>query len=351
MAKTIEDIIRDKFGDVLFGGNIVAEAKNIVIPVSPSIDIMLGGGIPEGSLTIVTGLQKLGKTSLCLHFAGNAQNIKYANEMCSKEGRHVYFFNVEGRIKSRDLLGIKHLNIDESRFTIIGSKLGKILTAEDYIDIAEKLINEKPGSIFIFDSFSALCTEEEYTAEIGKKRRDNTPQLLAMFCRRISNVLPVNKSIFMGITHLMANQGFGMTQWTEASGQKLKYAVDVKLRAKYCQPWKVGETQIGQDVYWECDSSAIGPPGGKAKSKLRYGYGLDCEAELIDFAVDLGLIEKKTSWYTYGEDKAQGLENMRAILLEKPEKLAELDKQVREMYNISMTQIIPEEQTNENGQP
>ena len=113
MAKTIEDVIKDKFGDILFGGEFITSSKSIIIPVSPSIDMMLGGGIPEGSLVIVTGLQKLGKTSLCLHFAGNAQDIKYRNDMCPKEGRHVYFLNVEGRIKPRDLLGIKHLNIEK----------------------------------------------------------------------------------------------------------------------------------------------------------------------------------------------------------------------------------------------
>ena len=139
----------------------------------------------------------------------------------------------------------------------------------------------------------------------------------------------------MGVTHLMANQGPGMATWTEASGQKLQYQVDVKLKAKYRQPWKVGENQIGQDVYWECDSSAIGPPGRKAKSKLRYGYGLDCEAELIDFAVDLGLIEKKASWYVFEDEKAQGLENLRNILLEKPDKIIELNKKVREMMGVS----------------
>lgn len=330
---TIEDIISKKFGDnILVSGNSIIDSPHMVIPVSPAIDLVLGGGIPEGSFVVLTSPPKLGKTATCLHFAGNAQQTEYDNKKFGP--RHVYFFNIEGRIKARDLVGIKHLITDESRFTVIQSKPGKILVGEDYIDIGEKLINEKPGCVFIFDSFSALCTSEEYAADIGKRFRANAPLLLATFCRRISNVIPINQSIVMGITHVIANQGMGMSQWLEASGQKLKYQVDVKLKGTHYKAWTPGEVQIGQDINWECVTSAIGPPGGKCVSKFRYGYGLDKEAELVNICVDLGIIKKGGAWYSYEDEKAQGLEKMRNILVEKPKLFDKLNNQIREMMEM-----------------
>ncbi len=330
----IEDLIIKKYGKILHSGKSIIDKKRVVIPTSPAIDMMIGGGIQEGSLVIITGPEKVGKTSMCLNFAGIAQDKKYISELCPKEGRHVYFFNIEGRLQSRDLAGILHLDTSKDRFTCIESIPGGILTAENYIDISEKLINEKPGGIFIFDSFSMLCTEEEFASEVGKKRRDDTGGLLARFCRRISNVLPVNDSIVMGVTHVMANQGLGMSQWIEASGKKLKYRADTKMWAKYQKPWMSSETQIGQEIHWECSASPIGPPGKKATSMFRYGYGLDKEREILDLCVDLSLIDKGGSWYTIGKEKIQGSEKARQILIDSPDLFNQLNKSVRQMMNL-----------------
>ncbi len=336
-AKSIEESLCAKFGKgTLTGASSIIDSQSTIIPVSPAIDLILGGGIPEGSFIITTGPPKLGKTSFCLHFAGHAQ--KYPNKLCP-DGRHIYFFNIEGRIKSRDLTGIKHLDISKDKFTLIESSPGNILTAENYIDIAEQLINEKPGCIFILDSFSALCTEEDYAGDIGKRFRANSPLLLARFCRRISNIIPINKSIVMGVTHIIANQGMGHSPWMEASGRKLQYQTDVKLRGTHFTPWKVGDVQIGQDINWECTTSAIGPPGGKCVSKFRYGYGIDKEAELVNLCVDLNLIKKGGAWYTIGEEKFHGLDNVRDMLVKNPEKYEELNKEVREMMGLGETKI------------
>ncbi len=157
------------------------------------------------------------------------------------------------------------------------------------------------------------------------------PLYLADFCKKISNVIPVNDSIVIGITHLLANQGRGMSMWSEASGQKVQYQMDVKLRATYEEAWKVVETQIGQDVHWECDATPIGPPARKCTSKLRYGHGLDKEAELVDICLQMGLIKGK-GWYTIldKEKKIQGLENVRDLLEEDRELYNTLYKQFRE---------------------
>jgi len=333
MAKKVQSLEeRLEEEGLLVGGDCIVDSPTRVVPVSPAIDLMLGGGIPEGCLCIITGPPKVGKTTTCLAFAGNAQLPENDSEFGP---RKVYFFNVEGRIKDRDLKGIKNLIRDKSRFKVIKSKPGKILTAEEYISYCEELINTEPGSVFVVDSFSALCTSGEMTADIGERYRADAPVLLARFCRRISNVLPVNKGILLGVTHIIANQGRGMKTWIEASGRKLQYQVDVKLNATYCKGWMSGETQIGQEIYWQCETSALGPPGSKCIGMLRYGDGLDQEAEIIEIALDLGIIKKAGAWYKFPNgEQGQGKVKTADLLVANADLFKETQDTIKEMLGI-----------------
>ena len=319
--KAILESLKKQFGaDIFVSASYVCQKKRTIIPWSPQFDIGLNGGVREGSFIVTTGPPKIGKSSSSLDFA--ASFLDTPSELYGD--RHVYFFDIEGRLNPRDLNGIKGLQKYAEggplshRFTVIKSVPGKIIAGEEFLSIGESLINAMPGSLFIFDSFSQLCSAERRKSEMGKRFRDDIPLFLADFCKRISNVVPINDSIIIGITHIIANQGNGMSPWVEASGQKIQFQLDVKLKAKYEQPWKVGETQIGQNVFWECHASPIGPPMRQWESKLRYGHGLDKEAELAAIAVDLGLIKAAGAWYTIldGDRKFQGLEKLRDALEE-----------------------------------
>ncbi len=327
-AKKKKDLL-----DCMIDGNALVNRPRMVIPVCPSVDVLLGGGVPEGSFVIATGKMKLGKTSWSLQLAARAQEERFG-------GREVYFYNIEGRLKKRDLEGIKGLKLSKPHFNLIESSQGNILSGEDFIEIGERLINEKPNAVHIFDSFSMLCTEARREGSMRDRFRDDTPLLLATFCKRISNVIPVNNSIVIGITHVMANQGGGpmAPKTTEASGTKIQYAVDVKMNALYKKEWSVGDVQIGHEIYWKCECSAIGGPG-KAMSLFRYGYGFDKEAELVALGADYGLIEKGGSWYTFPDGtKAQGLENARNHLVEHPELFEKIYGELRSMLGIATTQ-------------
>lgn len=324
-----------EFGEGIFvSGQSIIDKPYTLIPVSPAIDMMLGGGIPEGSFGISTGPPKVGKTTLWLDFAGTAQGMAYANDFCP-DGRHVYFFNVEGRIKPRDLSGIKNLDVSSRWFTSIQSEVGNILTAEKYLSICEHLINTRPGAIFIIDSFSQLCSQARKDGSYADRFRDDVPLMLANFCKRVSNVLPVNRSLLLGVTHRLANQGNSKSAWMEASGQKVQYQLDVKLEA----PWrefvpKKSDNPYGQIVHWRCHSSALGPPNRKAQSLLRYGHGLDKEWELINIAKDVGLVKTAGTWFTFPSgDKAQGIDNA-AEYVRQHGLYPELNKQFREMMGL-----------------
>lgn len=308
-----DDVVKNFGTDVMMSANCLIDKPSIVIPVSPSLDMVLNGGVPEGSFVVLTGQPKCGKTTTCLDLAATAQKPEYQGDL--KNPRNVYYLNIEGRLKKRDLEGIEGLDFE--RFTIIGSQEGKILSGEEYLSIGERIINEEPGSILIIDSYSALCTEAEITSDMSKMQRADGAKLLAKFCRKVANVIPVNKNIVMGITHLMGNPtGYG-AEFKEKSGQAIAYQTDIKIRAKTFKPWVLSSdnTQIGQTVEWQVICSALGPPGGVTTSYIRYGKGIDKITEIMMLAIDIGIIAKGGAWYSFEFDgekqKFQGTEKLR----------------------------------------
>ena len=276
-------------------------------------------------------------TMTSLDFCATAQRPEYGHGSF-KSGREVYYLNIEGRLKKRDLEGIPGLNLE--KFHVIGSQEGKILHAEEYLQMGERIINEIPGSVMIIDSYSALCTEAEITSDMDKMQRADGAKLLAKFCRKVSNVIPVNRNIVIGITHLMGNPtGYG-AEFKEKSGQAIAYQTDIKLRAKTFKPWVLSSdsTQIGQEVEWQTLCSALGPPGGVITSYIRYGQGIDRYTELISLASDIGLIHKGGSWYTITsaeeKPKFQGSEKTRQYLIDNPKIYKELLLAVNETMGI-----------------
>ena len=168
MNSTIKELTK-KFGDgVVLSADQIIESKKAIIPWSPCIDIILGGGIPEGSWITLTGEPKCGKTTSSLHFAAKCQQDEYG-------GRDVYYLNIEGRLKPRDLKGIKGLNPDKihvvGSFFDEGAKKGRILSAEEYLSIGENIIKDNPGCLLIIDSVSQLVTEKELTSEMHEQHR------------------------------------------------------------------------------------------------------------------------------------------------------------------------------------
>ena len=179
MSKLKDDVQKQFGSEIILNGNAIVDKEPLIIPVSPSLDIVLNGGIPEGSFVVLTGQPKCGKTTTSLDFAATAQKQQYQGQ--SKAPREVYYLNIEGRLKKRDLEGIPGLDL--SRFHVIGSQQGKILHAEEYLQIAERIINEIPGSVIIIDSYSALCTEAEITSDMDKMQRADGAKLLAIWIK------------------------------------------------------------------------------------------------------------------------------------------------------------------------
>lgn len=322
-----KDIIKE-YGNVLHDASSITEKPLEVISVGPKLDIALGGGVPEGSLFIMTGPEKVGKTVTALSFCANAQE---------HYKREVYYANIEGRLKKRDLEGISGLSLESELMQIISSTEGNILSAEKYLSIIDNIVHTKPGAIAVVDSFSALSSESELTGNLEDVQVMSVQKILAKFCRRISNVLPINRVTVVGITHLMANmQRFGRGKAKiEKSGSALKYQVDVKLHGTHSVPIMQGDTQIGQTIHWQIVTSAIGPPGQKVESHIRYGRGIWKEMEIADLLIDFGLVSKAGAWLKLPNgEKIQGKANLAKYLEENPKEYGDFKSEVFGMVGV-----------------
>ena len=323
-----KDIIKE-YGDVLHDASSITEKPLEIISVGPKLDMALGGGVPEGSLFIMTGPEKVGKTVTALSFCANAQR---------HYERQVYYANIEGRLKKRDLQGITDLSLNPELMQIIGSTEGNILSAEKYLSIVDNIVHTKPGAVAVVDSFSALSSESELTGNLEDIQVMSVQKVLAKFCRRISNVLPINRVTVVGITHLMANvQRFGRGKSKiEKSGSALKYQVDVKLHATHSVPLMQGDTQIGQTIHWQIVTSAIGPPGQKVESHIRYGKGIWKEMEVADLLIDFGLISKAGAWLKLPNgEKIQGKVKLAQYLEENPDQYEAFRDEVFSMVGLN----------------
>ncbi len=294
MNEFVEQVLRKVEKDygkgVAVNGKDILDYKPMVIPVSPSIDVAISGGIPEGSWFDLVSKEKVGKTTTALHFAANCQKKEYG-------GREVMYLDIEQRLKGMNLRGVEHLNLD--KFHVIRHVKGRVVTGQDFLAIGEDFLKGVEGGVLIVDSYSMICHSNEHEGGIGTSTRGaGGYSLLSGFCRQMAGVVPVMRCIVIGIIQLMANpSGYG-SGMTEKGGNAIKYQSDVKLKAKKCEPWLVNGKIIGQIVTWHCMWSALGAPGAEAQSYIRYEHGIDVIAESIIFASDIGLISKAGKWYT-----------------------------------------------------
>lgn len=321
----IEKSIQKKYGEGLCVSiDEIRDRQPKIISVSPALDCGLNGGISEGSLTICAAQPKVGKTTTALTFARN----------CQKEGKVIHFIDVEHRLKKINYGGIDGLDTSKKAFNLIRSTEERILSAEETLSICEEIVNTHPGAVIIFDSFSALCSEKERADDLSGQSRSVTQKLLAMFLRRISNVLAVNRIILFGICHLGANvSGYG-PKWLTDMGMKLQYFLDNKIEGKGTKDWKIGsgenEKIVGQIITWQIECSGLGGiPGTKLNSYLRYGVGLDSIYEMIDLGIMLGLIEKAGAWMKYQEVSYQGMNGIYEFFKENNEEYNNITKKIR----------------------
>jgi recombination protein RecA len=285
----------DKEGIV--GADAILDVDGQIIPVCPSVDIGLNGGVPEGSWVILTGKPKTGKTTLALRILANAQQEEFG-------GRNGYYLNIEGRLKKMNLDCVSGFRND--KFIQISSHKKKIYSAEDYLESALMIMRDDPGSVIIIDSLAALCHSKEMIIGMGEEAQmAMIPKLVAKFTRKANQIIPVNKNIVICITHMMGNPGKMGRPEVEKGGYEISYQADIKLQATHIEKKTKGDKVFGHICYWNVLCSALGAPFQKIPMHLRYGAGVDVLAEIVELGATYGFITKKSSWLSYNTDSGE----------------------------------------------
>lgn len=315
------------FGNIVRDGNDVFEevSNRMVLPLSPALDLGLGGGLVEGSWVLFTGDEKTGKSTTALQFAANCQREENGS-------RHTIYLDVEGRLKGMNLTGIEGLDLDKT--TIICSD-EEALPAEHFLSLAESYLKNNERLVLIIDSISNLIPLRDLVEDLSGERRPGVPKLLSNFTKRMAGIVPRKKHVVIMITHFIADLSFSMKTKISDGGRKIRYQADTIAEITHTKDWKIDNNtkKIGQLVNWKVLSSAAGGyPGTTCTSALKYGTGLDGVYEIIKMAIDFNIIKKSGSWFSADFlDKVQGEEKLYDYLKENKDVFEEMQKRVYEL--------------------
>jgi recombination protein RecA len=298
-----------------------------LIPISPQVDLSCGGGVREGSLVIVSGHEKLGKSTFCLQAAANAQNM---NDGIT---RKIYYLDVENKLLKRDLEGIHNLRIDDN-FVVLGSSESGPISAEKFFQMAENIVTNERHAIIIFDSFSMLLTQKELDYEFSEGRqRPDVPAYTSVFCKKMSQLIRPSKCTMFGINHVYTSQGAGVSYLSESGGKKIQYAGNYKFRLVSKKPIEEDGSQVGNKVTFMCMYHPSDSGSGE-KEKLefdhRFGYGIDDINDYLELAQVYQIIKKKGAWYAFEEEQMQGKSKLRKKMVEDTEMFNKIKERVLE---------------------
>ena len=332
MAKTIEkdSALEQVLSDIekQFGkGSIMklGEQEHKEVEVCPSgslsLDIALGvGGYPKGRIIEIYGPESSGKTTFALHAIAEIQ----------KQGGRAAFIDAE---HSLDPVYAHNLGVNTDELL-----LSQPDTGEQALEICDALVKSEAIAIIVIDSVAALVPQAEIDGEMGDSHVGLQARLMSQALRKLSGSINKTKTIVIFINQLREKVGvlFGNPE-TTPGGKALKYYSSVRLDIRRGEQLKVGSDIVGNKTNIKVVKNKVAPPFKTATVDIMYGEGVSKEGELLDLASDAGIIEKSGAWYAYKGDKiGQGKENAKIYLKENSKLAVEIEKLVREYYNISI---------------
>ena len=286
-----------------------------------SLDIALGvGGYPRGRIVEIYGPESSGKTTFALQAIASVQ----------KSGGRAAFIDAEHALDPvyAEKLGV---NINELL-------LSQPDTGEQALEICDALVKSEAISIIVIDSVAALVPQAEIDGEMGDTHVGLQARLMSQALRKLAGTINRTNTIAIFINQLREKVGvmFGNPE-TTTGGRALKFYSTIRLEVRRNEQLKMGDGVVGNKTTVKVVKNKVAPPFKSAVVDIMYGEGVSRAGEIIDLGVEAGVIDKTGAWYSYqGEKLGQGKENVKLLLKDNPELRNELEKKVREYYQISL---------------
>ena len=317
VLKAVMDKIEKDFGK----GSIMRMSNDQVtdIPVIPSgsitLDVALGvGGYPKGRVIEIYGPESSGKTTLAIHAIAEAQ----------KQGGIAAFIDAEHAF---DSYYAQKLGVDVENLLISQPDNG-----EQALEIADSLIRSSAIDIIVIDSVAALTPKAEIEGEMGDSKMGLQARLMSQALRKLTASIAKTKTVCIFINQLRDKIGgvYGNPE-TTTGGNALKFYASVRIDIRRTSVIKDGEEQLGARARVKVVKNKVAPPFKKAEFDIMFGEGISKLGEIIDLAVDYGIIKKSGSWFSYGETKiGQGRDAVKDFLTSNTEVCDEVEAKVRE---------------------
>ena len=287
-----------------------------------SLDIALGvGGYPKGRIIEIYGPESSGKTTFALQAIAEHQKL----------GGRAAFIDAEHALDPvyAESLGV---NIDELL-------LSQPDTGEQALEICEALVRSEALSIVVIDSVAALVPQAEIDGEMGDSHVGLQARLMSQALRKLSGTINKTQTTCIFINQLREKVGVMFRNpETTPGGRALKFYASIRLDIRRNEQLKMGDGVVGNRTTIKVVKNKVAPPFKTASVDIMYGEGVSHEGEILDLAVDAGIVEKTGAWYSYGTEKlGQGKENVKLLLKDNFELRDEIEKKVREYYDIDLT--------------
>ncbi len=306
-------------GSVMKLGDERAKVQIDIIPTgSISLDAALGiGGVPRGRIVEIFGPESSGKTTLALHIIAEAQKL----------GGVAAFIDAEHAL---DAAYAKKLGVDVDNLIVSQPDTG-----EQALEITETLVRSGALDVVVIDSVAALVPKAEIEGEMGDAQMGLQARLMSQAMRKLAGAISRTNVCVVFINQIREKIGvlFGSPE-TTTGGRALKFYASVRLDVRRIASIKDGENVTGNRTKVKVVKNKVAPPFKEAEFDLMYGTGISSEGDLADLAINLKLIEKSGTWFTVGEERMQGRENLKKYLIENPEVMKNLEMKVRKAVGL-----------------
>lgn len=310
MAKIEKDFGK---GSIMKLGDEHVENVEVIPTGSISLNAALGvGGYPKGRIIEIYGPESSGKTTLALHAIAEAQ----------KDGGVAAFIDAEHAF---DRFYAAKLGVDVNNLLISQPDNG-----EQALEIADQLIRSSAIDIIVVDSVAALTPKAEIEGDMGDNKVGLQARLMSQALRKLTSTISKTNTTCIFINQLREKIGivFGNPE-TTTGGNALKFYASVRLDIRKVTTIKDGDTPIGNLVRVKVVKNKVAPPFRKAEFEITFGEGISHVGEIVDLGVELNLIKKSGSWYSYGDARlGQGRDAVKKMLADNPELCDELEAQI-----------------------